>query len=75
MNGFASFVVARKLKFIKEKLNKWNKGVSWGHKTRQYDVLCIIHSLDAKKIMEWQRKDAKDDWKNYFDGDIVETNV
>jgi len=46
---YASFVVASKLKVVKEKLKKWNRDVFGDIKTQKYDLLGIINSLDAKE--------------------------
>lgn len=48
VTGFASFIVANKLKFIKENLNKWNRDVFGGIKAQKYKLMGIINSLDGK---------------------------
>ena len=66
VDGFASYIVATKLKFVKEKLKKWNRDVFGDIKTQKYNLLEIINSLDVKEetsgltIVEiHQRRDAK----------------
>ena len=49
VEGFASFVIARKLKFVKEELKKWNKEVFGDIKLRKYKLLDSINALDVKK--------------------------
>ena len=49
MEGFASFVIARKLKFVKEDLKKWNKEVFGDIKLRKYKMLNSVHALDVKE--------------------------
>ena len=49
VEGFASYIVAKKLKFVKEKLMKWNRDVFGDIKTQKYNLLGIINSLDVKE--------------------------
>jgi len=67
--GEASYVVAKKLNFVKEKLKKWNRDVFEDIKTQKYNLLGIINSFDVKKetsslssVEIQQRRDAKEDW-------------
>ena len=69
VGGFASYIVATKLKFVKEKLKKWNRDVLGDIKTQKYNLLGIINSLDVKEetsgltsVEIQQRSDAKEDW-------------
>ena len=69
VEGFASYIVAKKLKFVKEKLKKWNRDVFGEIKTQKYNLLGIINSLDVKEetssltsVEIQQRRDAKEDW-------------
>jgi len=42
-------VLARKLKFVKEELKKWNKDV-FGHiRLRKYNLLDSVNALDVKE--------------------------
>jgi len=66
VDGFASYIVATKLRFVKEKLKKWNRDVFGDIKTRKYNLLGIINSLDVKEetcgfpsVEIQQRRDAK----------------
>jgi len=69
VTGYASYVVANKLKVVKKKLKKWNRYVFGDIKTHKYDLLVIINTLDAQEesyglssVEMQQRKVAKDDW-------------
>ena len=69
LTGFASYIVANKLKLVKEKLKKWNRVVFGDIKTQKYNMLGIINSLDVKEessgltsVEIQQRRDAKEDW-------------
>ena len=69
VDGFASYIVATKLKFVKEKFKKWNKDVFGDIKSQKYNFLGIINSLDVKEetsgltsVETQQRRDAKEDW-------------
>ena len=69
VDGFASYIVVTKLKFVKEKLKKWNRDVFGDIKTQKYNLLGIINSLDVKEetsglssVEIQQRRDAKEDW-------------
>jgi len=72
VDGFASYIVANKLKLVKKKLKKWNKDVFGDIKTQKYNLLGIINSLNVKEetsslpalssVEIQQRRDAKEDW-------------
>ena len=69
VNGYASYVIANKLKYIKVKLKSWNREVFGDVRTKKLDSLSIINSLDAKEESDGlssdellQRKAARDDW-------------
>lgn len=49
VEGFASLVLARKLKFVKEELKKWNKEVFGDVKLRKYKLLDFVNALDMKE--------------------------
>jgi len=49
VEGFASYIVAKKLEFVQEKLKKWNRDVFGDIKTQKYNLLGIINSLDVKE--------------------------
>ena len=72
VNGFASYVVANKLKYIKVKLKVWNREVFGDLRTKKFDALSIINSLDMKEDSVGlttnellQRKVARDDWSKF----------
>jgi len=46
---FASFIVAKKLKYIKEKMKIWNRDVFGDMKMRKHNLLGTINSLDTKE--------------------------
>jgi len=63
--------VAKKLKFVKEKLQKWQRDVFGDIKTQRYNRLGIINSLNVKEetsnltsVEIQQRRDAREDWAN-----------
>jgi len=69
VNGYASYVIANKLKYIKVKLKSWNREVFGDIRTKKFDFLSIINALDAKEESDGllsdeslQRKDARDEW-------------
>ena len=49
VQGFASFIVAKKLQYIKEKLKIWNRKVFGDIKMRKHNLLGSINSLDNKE--------------------------
>jgi len=49
ITGYASFVVAWKLKLVKEDDEKWNKEVFGDIKIRKYKLLDSINILDVKE--------------------------
>jgi len=49
VQGFASYNVAKKLLYIKEKLKTWNREVLGDIKRRKHNLLGIINSLDDKE--------------------------
>jgi len=66
--GYASYVIANKLKYVKGKLKIWNKEVFGDIRTKKLVSLSIINSLDAKEESNGlssdellQRKVARDD--------------
>ena len=70
--GFASYVVANKLKFIKGKLKVWNREVFGDIRTKKDAALSIINALDLKEDSVGltsdellQRKGAKDEWSKF----------
>jgi len=69
VDGYASYIVATKLKFVKEKLKKWNREMFGDVKTQKYNLLGITNSIDVKEetsgltsVECQQRRDAKEDW-------------
>ena len=52
VGGFASFVLARKLKLVKEELKKWNKEVFGDIKLRKYNLMGSINELNMKEESE-----------------------
>jgi len=72
VNGFASYVVANKLKYVKVRLKVWNREVFGDIRTKKYTAVSIINSLDMKENSVGlttnellQRKVAKDDWTKF----------
>ena len=49
VSGFASFIVASKLKYIKNKLKIWNREVFKDIKIQKHKLMGIINSLDMKE--------------------------
>jgi len=49
VQGFASYVVARKLKVVKVELKTWNKDVFGYIKVRKYNLLNSVNALDKKE--------------------------
>jgi len=49
VEGFASYIVAKKLKYIKEKLKIWNRDVFGDIKLPKHNLLGTINSLDTKE--------------------------
>ena len=49
VEGFASFVLARKLKVVKDELKKWNIEVFEDIKLRKYNLIDSINALDVKE--------------------------
>jgi len=49
VDGFASFVIARKLKVTKEEVKKWNKEVFGDIRFKKFNLLGSINDLDAKE--------------------------
>jgi len=47
--GFASFLVASKLKYLKEKLKVWNKEVFGDIEAKKHKLIELINSLDMKE--------------------------
>jgi len=69
VSGFASFIVASKLKYIKNKLKIWNREVFGDIKIQKHKFMGMINSLDMKEASSslstdehLQRTDAKADW-------------
>jgi len=60
VEGFASFVLARKLKFVKEQLKKWNKKVFGDIKLRKYKLLDSVNALDVKEESDGLSSDEID---------------
>ena len=58
VEGFASFVLTRKLKFVKEELKKWNKEVSGT--LRKYKLLDSVNALDVKEESDGLSRDEID---------------
>ena len=57
---FASFVIKRKLKFVKEELKKWNKEVFRDIKLRKYKLLDSVDALDVKEKSDGLSSDEID---------------
>jgi len=49
VEGYASCVVARKVKLVKEEIKKWNEEVFGDVKIRKYNILDSINILDVKE--------------------------
>ena len=49
IDGFASFVIARKIKVVKEELKKWNREVFGDIRLKKFNLLGSINILDAKE--------------------------
>ena len=49
IEGYASFVVAKKLKVIKAEIKKWNREVFGDIKIRKYNLMDSINQLDVKE--------------------------
>ena len=49
VEGYASYVVAKKLKVIKEEIKKWNREVFGDIKVRKYNLMDSINQLDFKE--------------------------
>ena len=49
VEGYASFVVAKKLKVIKAEIKKWNREVFGDIKIRKYNLMDSINQLDVKE--------------------------
>jgi len=47
--GFASFVVASKLKYLKAKLKAWNREIFGDIRVKKHKLLELINSLDLKE--------------------------
>ena len=69
VNGYASYAIANKLKYIKVKLKIWKREVFGDIRTKKFVSRSIINSLDAKEESDGlsrdeliQRKAARDDW-------------
>jgi len=60
VEGFASFVIVRKLKFVKEELKKWNKEVFGDIKLRKYKLLDSVNALDVKEESDGLSSDEID---------------
>ena len=84
MSGLASYIIASKLKFIKQKIKTWNRDVFGNIKVQKHKLMGIINSLDVKEKSsglisdEFQQKTvAKAEWaKDYLDGgNLLETKV
>jgi len=60
VEGFASFVIVRKLKFVKEELKKWNKEVFGDIKLRKYKLLYSVNVLDVKEESDGLSSDEID---------------
>jgi len=72
VNGFVTYVVANKLKYIKVKLKIKNREVFGDIRTKKICIKSIINSLDTKEEFDGltsdellQRKVAKDDWAKF----------
>ena len=49
VEGFASYVLARKLKVIKERLKEWNKEVFGDIRVRKFNLMGSINAIDEKE--------------------------
>ena len=49
VQGYASYVIARKLKGVKVELKKWNKEVFGDFKVRKYNLINSVNALDKKE--------------------------
>ena len=81
VEGFASFVFARKLKFVKQGLKKWNKEVFRDVMLRKYKMLDSVNALDMNEESSGlyndeidQRREAREEfarvckWKKFLGG-------
>ena len=56
VEGYMSVAVARKLKLVKEEINKWNKEAFGDIKIRKYNLLDSINIHDLKEESSAMRK-------------------